>query len=103
MELQQLLLITIVCLLTLCLFLLFKLMTRHSLKSEIDGKTFIELLIMADEQMNQSDRLIYICKSIRQLDISLIEPWQMEGYANIIKKELDKINHIINGKTANSN
>ena len=76
-------------------FLITMLISRKRVKpkTEIEGKTLIELLVMA-EDMAENDKLIHICKLIRTMDIQNIEPWQAEGYANIIKKELRKLEHV---------
>lgn len=74
-------------------FIILVLLHRNEQKSGLTGKTLIELLIIAEKQMSQNDRLIHLCKLIRTIDVQKLEPWQAEGYANIIKKELSKMEH----------
>jgi len=93
-----LLTITVFILSIFMIILVFLLLQKNKVKSEVDGKTYIELLVMAETQMNNNDRLIHICKLVRTIDLQLIEPWQAQGYADIIKKELSKLYHVFNIK-----
>lgn len=67
---------------------------RWSKKPEfIDGKTLIELLVIADQHMSNSDKLIRVAKLLNEIDFSKIEAWQLHGFFNKINELKNENNH----------
>jgi len=91
---MDLLIITVFVFSAVIIFLIIFIILHAKPKSRLHGKTLIELLVMAEMQMDNYDRLVHLCRLIRTIDIQKLEFWQAEGYYNIIKKELAKIEHV---------
>lgn len=68
--------------------------SRWSKKPEfIDGKTLIELLVIADQHMSDSDKLVRIAKLLNEIDFSKIETWQLHAFFNKINEIKNEDNH----------
>lgn len=69
------------------IWVIYLLITRNEKpKEHIDGKTLIELLVIGQTEMTDSDKIVWISKLINQVDFTKLEIWQVHGFFNLINR-----------------
>jgi hypothetical protein len=74
----------------LCLYLVFKLLTRPEVDRKGIVKNYIQVLVDADKTMNSSDKIVLMKKQLDLLKLEEIPPWQREEFVKAVLLKLGK-------------